>query len=188
MGVIKRKIVGVMGSGQDSHEELAGPVGKLIAESGCHLLTGGAGGVMASVSRAFCQVEDRAGICLGVIRSKALPEKKDNRRNYQPSEVNPWVEAPIYTPLDRIGEQGEDFLSRNHINVLTADVLIALPGGAGTLSEIRLRVQYGRKALVYIQDKTIWGLKGEDFETQSEFSDQVTVANSLNDLLFALKN
>jgi len=109
MGLIKRKIIGVMGSGQESHEELALPVGRLIAESGCHLLTGGGRGVMESVSKAFCETPGRKGICLGVIRSKTLPEKINNKGTYLPSEVNPWVEAPIFTPLDRIGEQGEDF-------------------------------------------------------------------------------
>ena len=29
-------------------------------------------------------------------------------------------------------------MSRNHVNVLSSDVVVALPGGPGTLSELRL--------------------------------------------------
>ena len=58
----------------------------------------------------------------------------------------PWVELAIRTPLPISGEQGTDERSRNHVDVLTADVLVFLPGGAGTRSEAQLAVHYGRSA------------------------------------------
>jgi hypothetical protein len=36
------------------------------------------------------------------------------------------------------GDEGRDTLSRNHINALTADLVVVLPGGSGTLSELEL--------------------------------------------------
>ena len=40
--------------------------------------------------------------------------------------------------------------SRNHLNVLSSDVVIVLPGGAGTASEARLALRYGRPAVAYL--------------------------------------
>jgi predicted Rossmann-fold nucleotide-binding protein len=51
------KIVGVMASGDESlakkHEGLAKQVGSAIAELEFHLLTGGGGGLMKAVGKAF---------------------------------------------------------------------------------------------------------------------------------------
>jgi hypothetical protein len=41
-----------------------------------------------------------------------------------------------------------DIASRNHIVILSADVLVAFPGGAGTRSEIQLALEYGRPLLI----------------------------------------
>ena len=46
----RRQVVGVMGSGVERHDALAGAVGTWIARQGFHLLTGGGEGVMAAVS------------------------------------------------------------------------------------------------------------------------------------------
>ena len=45
--------------------------------------------------------------------------------------------------------QGKDNLSRNHINVLTSDLIIALPGGEGTRSEIELSLEYQKPLLIF---------------------------------------
>jgi predicted Rossmann-fold nucleotide-binding protein len=44
-------------------------------------------------------------------------------------------------------------MSRNHINVLSADVLIALPGGEGTASELALARRYGRPAIAFVRSR-----------------------------------
>ena len=124
-----------MGSGSEPQEDLALPLGRMLARLGVHLLTGGGGGVMESVSRGFCSVEPRTGLCLGVLPA-------GDRTGYP----NPWIELAIRTHLPLSGEQGTDVRSRNHINVLTADVLVFLPGSAGTRSEAELAVHYGRPA------------------------------------------
>ncbi len=119
-------IIGVMGSSQEDSAELAGPLGLLIARLGCHLLTGGGGGAMEAVGRAFCSVEGRRGHALGI-----LPEG---------AAANPFVEVPIHTQLSAENDPSSPGWrwSRNHINIRTSDVVIALPGGEGTASELEL--------------------------------------------------
>lgn len=133
-------IVGVMGAGRDVALERAEEAGAMLAEMGVHLLTGGGPGVMAAASRGFARVEGRKGCVIGVLPS--------GRGTEYP---NPWVEILIRTHLPLSGEQGEDALSRNHINVLSADAVVTLPGGAGTLSEVRLALRYGKPLVAYLK-------------------------------------
>ena len=122
-------IVGVMGSGSEAHQERAREVGCWLATEGVHLLTGGGAGVMASVSKAFHEMPGRRGLVIGVLPSSA------SRSQPKPGYPNSWVEIPIVTHLPLSGERGTDPMSRNHINLLSSDVLIFLPGSAGTASE-----------------------------------------------------
>jgi len=46
---------------------------------------------------------------------------------------------------------GTEPMSRNHINVLSSNVLVALPGGAGTASEVSLALRYGRPLIAYLR-------------------------------------
>jgi uncharacterized protein (TIGR00725 family) len=103
---------------------------------------------MEAVSRAFFEVPDRRGAVIGI-----LPGSTDGaapRHGYP----NPWVEIAISTHLPLSGELGTDPFSRNHINVLTSDVLLALPGGAGTASEVRLALRYGRPLVAYLKRRS----------------------------------
>lgn len=139
-------VVGVMGSGSDPHEARASALGRWLAGRGCHLLTGGGGGVMAAVSRAFAETPERAGLVIGVLPAVA----GDRLCRPPPGYPNPWVEVAIRTHLPLSGARGEDPLSRNHVNVLSADAVIALPGGAGTLSEVRLALAYRRPVVAHL--------------------------------------
>jgi hypothetical protein len=60
-----------------------------------------------------------------------------------PGYPNDWVEVAIYTHLPDSGDEGTLRSSRNHINVLSADVIVALPGREGTASEMWLAIKYG---------------------------------------------
>ncbi len=135
-------IVGVMGSGARAHEDLAGPLGRRLARLGVHLLTGGGAGVMTSVSRAFAEVEDRAGRVIGVLPMADAAGDPGAPAGYP----NPWVEIPIRTHLGRLGA---DPFSRNHVNVLASDVVVALPGSSGTASEVALAIRYGRPLVLF---------------------------------------
>ena len=138
-------VVGVMGSGADDHLERCEALGLWLAGLDVHLLTGGGAGVMAAVSRAFAEVDDRAGKVLGV-----LPCREDDPSLSPDGYPNPWVEIVIRTHLPHSGARGTGPASRNHLNVLTADVLVALPGSAGTASEVALSQRYGRPLVAWV--------------------------------------
>jgi len=170
-----------MGSGGEAHPELAGPLGERIARGGWHLLTGAGGGVMAEVARAFCNVPGREGLSIGVVRCLEPPtlDPRTGRRDYRPNPPNQWVELPIYTHLHRSSQHPE---SRNHLNVLTADALVALPGGPGTLSEVHLRLQYGRPLLLHLGAAgTIAGRTAADLLAEAEDPERIEVAASIDE-------
>ena len=135
-------IVGVMGAGAEAHAALAVPLGRRLAELGVHVLTGGGTGVMTSVSRAFAEVEDRAGQVIGVLPLAV----KDGGPAAGGDYPNPWVEIAIRTHLRKLGA---DPSSRNHVNILTSDVVVALPGSVGTASEVELSLEYGRPLVLF---------------------------------------
>ena len=146
-------IVGVMGSGSRPYLERASPLGCWLAECGVHLLTGGGGGVMAAVSKSFYDTPNRRGLVIGILPcDESLKKPPDGYPNQ-------WVEIPVLTHLPSSGERGTEPMSRNHINILSSDVIVALPGDAGTASEVELAVKYERPLIAFVQsDQEIPGL------------------------------
>jgi len=143
-------IVGIMGSGDMEWPERTTDLGRWLAEKGVHLLTGGGRGVMTSISRAFFDVPDRKGSVIGVLPCQAEDPSCRPKKGYP----NPWVEIPIVTHLPLSGDQGAELLSRNHINILSSDVIIVLPGGEGTLSEVMLANKYKRPLVAYLHERS----------------------------------
>ena len=112
----------VIGSASCSPEiaELAEQVGRQISRRGAVLVCGGRGGVMEAACRgAKAEGGTTVGILPGMDRQ----------------EANAYVDIPVVTGL------GE---ARNAIIVRTADAVIAVSGGYGTLSEIGLALKMGR--------------------------------------------
>lgn len=144
----KLPVVGVMGSGDDAHADKAEALGRWLAGQSVHLLTGAGRGVMTSVSEAFASVSERAGLVVGVVPCGDEPTMP--REGYP----NPFVELAILTHLSLSGISGTDPRSRNHINVLSSNVLVALPGGNGTSSEVALALRYGRPIAAYVDAPT----------------------------------
>src|SRR5215467_5785240 len=70
----RRKVVLVAGDGANPYREKSTIVGEWLAQAGCHLLTGGGGGVMSGVTEAFVESAGRPGIAIGVIPGVAAPE------------------------------------------------------------------------------------------------------------------
>jgi uncharacterized protein (TIGR00725 family) len=122
----KPYIVGVMGSHRDESPavmEDALRLGEAIAQRGYVLLTGGGPGVM----RAACEGAHKAGgLVIGV-----LPNDKQHPLEKYPNE---FVDIPILTGM---------YDARNVINAKTPHVLVAMSGGAGTLSEIAIAIRSG---------------------------------------------
>ena len=145
---MRRSLIGVLGSGTDEHADLAEPLGRWLAEQGYDLLTGGGQGVMAAACRGFAAVPGRRGVSVGVLPAGPPP-----------GYPNPWVDVVIRTHLPKRGEEGADVLSRNHINVLSSEVAVALPGGPGTRTEVELATRYGRPLIAFLgPDGRIAGL------------------------------
>lgn len=110
----RRPLIGVIG-GHDCTPEVAKQaeqVGRLIAERGALLVCGGLDGVMEAAARGAKQA---GGTTIGILPGDRL------------NEANPYIDIPIATGIG---------YARNTIIVKTAQVLIAINGGYGTLSEI----------------------------------------------------
>jgi len=116
-----RRSVAVVGAGSASAEDerIAFEVGRLLAEQGAVVVTGGLGGVMEAASRG---AQEAGGTTVGIIPGE--------RR----SDANPYAGVVIATGL------GE---ARNALVVRNADGLIAIGGEFGTLSEIALALKLG---------------------------------------------
>jgi len=140
-------IIGVMGSGHAEWPELAVPLGEWIADNGYDLLTGAGSGVMRSASRAFFTRKGRVGRSIGIIPSYPDPELGFVPL---PGYPNPFIDLPILTPLPRREATAPDNeITRNYINVLSSDVIVALPGERGTRDEIRLAKRFARPLLCF---------------------------------------
>ena len=114
---------------------------------------------MAAVSKSFYETPNRSGLVIGILPCDESLEKPKG------GYPNPWVEIPVLTHLPLSGERalgsecGADSMSRNPINVLSSDVIVALPGDAGTLDEVRLAVRYQRPVIAFIEsDRELPGL------------------------------
>ncbi len=145
---LRLPVVGVLGSGDEEHAARAETIGRWLATERVHLLTGAGRGVMEAVSRAFASVPDRAGLVVGIAPCGDDPAVP------LPGYPNPFVELAILTHLPLSGASGTEPLSRNHINVLSSNVLIALPGGYGTSSEVALAVRYRRPVVAFVDARS----------------------------------
>ena len=149
--VLADKTVAVLGSGTDEHDALAREIGSLLARLGVNLLTGGGRGVMTSVCRAYAEAPRARGICIGIIPCHSEEDRSRPKEAYP----NQYVELPIFTHLPYSGARGRDDLSRNHINVLSATAIVALPGELGTASEVELAVDYEKPVIAYSPDEDL---------------------------------
>lgn len=123
----RKRIIAVIGKG-DVHEDhpafnAAYHTGRSIIDNDMRLLTGGLGGVMEAASKgARSSPNWKDGDIIGI-----LPGNDSG-------DANEYVDIPIPTGLG---------IARNMI-VTNADGVIAIGGGAGTLSEIAFSWQKGR--------------------------------------------
>lgn len=115
-------ILGVIGTSDGSERELesATEVGRLAAKKGWIVVCGGLCGVMEAASRGAYE-ED--GIVVGVLPGSSI------------DDANKYVTIPIATNMGH---------ARNIIIAHTADALIAVGGGLGTLSEISIARKLGK--------------------------------------------
>lgn len=116
--------VAVIGGAEcsDSVRKMAYDLGIKLAKEGHVIICGGLGGVMEAVC---CGAKEGRGEVVGI-----LPGEKD--------DANPWVGIRVATGMGH---------ARNVIIVKSADVVIALPGEFGTLSEMALALKMGKQVI-----------------------------------------
>jgi uncharacterized protein (TIGR00725 family) len=131
----RKKIrIGVIGgSSPDDRAILAAfRVGQAIGEAGAVLVCGGLGGVMEAAASG---AKKAGGFTVGILPGTS------------PGEANPSIDLPIATGMG---------YSRNSLVALNADILIAIAGEYGTLSEIAYGQIYGKKVI----GLETWDIKG----------------------------
>ncbi|MDH4223946.1 MAG: TIGR00725 family protein [candidate division Zixibacteria bacterium] len=118
----KKIFIGVIGAGTCSKKiyDTAQEVGKFIAGAGAVLVCGGLGGVMEGAAKG---VRENGGVTIGIIPGESR------------EEANPYIDFPIVTGF------GE---GRNLVVIRSSDVIIALPGKYGTLSELSFCMKLGK--------------------------------------------
>ncbi len=111
---MKKPIIGVLGGSNCTRDiaKKAETIGRLIAEGNARLVCGGLDGVMKYSCKG---AKSAGGLTIGI-----LP-------GIERSDANEFVDIPIATGIN---------IARNVIIINTADILIAVDGGYGTLSEI----------------------------------------------------
>jgi uncharacterized protein (TIGR00725 family) len=114
--------VAVIGPG-DEPSVAAAEVGRLLAERGAVVVCGGRGGAMEAACRG---AKDAGGLTVGILPGSDR------------AEANPYVDVVLPTGL------GE---ARNALVVGAADVVIAIGGGYGTLSEIALALKARKRVI-----------------------------------------
>jgi uncharacterized protein (TIGR00725 family) len=121
----RRRLVAVCGESdpQTSLADVAFELGRGIAQRDAVLICGGLTGVMEHAARG---ARAAGGLTIGLLPGD------------HPDEANEYVQVAIATGLGH---------ARNAILARTADGVIALGGGLGTLSEIALALRNGRPTI-----------------------------------------
>ena len=115
--------VSVIGSGRE-HESDAEAVGRLLAERGCVVVTGGLDEVMAAAHRG---AKAAGGTTIAILPG----ERRD--------DANPWADHVVVTGIGH---------ARNLAVAASGDAVIAVGGSWGTLAEIAFAVRLGRPVVV----------------------------------------
>jgi uncharacterized protein (TIGR00725 family) len=129
-------IIAVIGNSSCSPEEarLAEAVGEQLAQRGATIICGGLSGVMEAVCRG---AKSKGGVTVGVLPGEDA------------SMANSWVDIPIVTGVG---------YARNMAVVKSAQAVIAIGGGYGTLSEIA----YALKSNIAVIGLNTWSLALDD--------------------------
>jgi uncharacterized protein (TIGR00725 family) len=115
--------VAVIGSGAE-HEARAEEVGRLLAERGCVVVTGGLGEVMAAAARG---AKSAGGTTIGILPGEGR------------GSGNEWLDHEVVTGMGH---------ARNLAVAASGDAVIAVGGSWGTLAEIAFASRLGRKVVI----------------------------------------
>ena len=161
-----KKVVAVIGDSEvvDSEElEFAEKLGFELAKRGYIILTGGLGGIMEAVSRG---AKKAGGITLGII---PMADK---------SFANEYVDIVIPTGMG---------WTRNSLVALTADVVVAIGGKSGTLTEIAYAWMYN-KPVIAVKKFGGWAEKLADKKIDDRRGDKIFGAETIDDVVTLVEN
>jgi uncharacterized protein (TIGR00725 family) len=99
-------------------------VGRLLAERGCTVVTGGLGEVMAAAARG---AKSAGGTTIGILPGESR------------EEANEWIDHAVVTGIGH---------ARNLAVAASGDAVIAVGGSWGTLAEIGFASRLGRPTVV----------------------------------------
>ena len=142
--------VTVIGSGAEG-EEPAEEVGRLLAQRGVVVVTGGRDEVMAAAARG---AKAAGGVTLGILPGETR------------EEANEWLDYVVVTGIGH---------ARNLAVVASGDAVIAVGGRWGTLAEIGFARVLGRPVVVL---EPGWEVEGEGIERASTPEEAVDLALS----------
>ena len=140
--------VAVIGSGAEN-EARAEEVGRLLAERGCTVVTGGRGEVMAAAARG---AKAAGGTTLGILPGESR------------SDANPWIDHVVVTGIGH---------ARNLAVAASGDAVIAVGGSWGTLAEIGFARRLGRRVVIL---EPGWELDRDGVERASTPAEAVALA------------
>lgn len=129
--------VSVIGSGV-AHEVAAEEVGRLLAQRGCVVVTGGLGEVMAAAHRG---AKAAGGTTIAILPGE--------RR----ADANPWADHVVVTGIGH---------ARNLAVAATGDAVIAVGGGWGTVAEIAFARRLGRRVVILEGGPAVEGVERAD--------------------------
>ena len=160
----RRGQIAVIGSSRaDSHlQALAFEVGVQIAKADLLLLCGGRTGVMESAAKGAKEV---GGMTIGILPGKDGIVSPPNR----------YIDVSLYTGMGQ---------ARNQILVLSADAVIAVGGGWGTLTEIGLAMKYGIRTILLAS----WQLERPGADHEDRLIECETPASAVNAALESIES
>jgi uncharacterized protein (TIGR00725 family) len=129
--------VAVIGSGRE-HEARAEEVGRLLAERGCTVVTGGLAEVMAAAARG---AKKAGGTTIGILPGESR------------AEANEWIDHVVVTGIGH---------ARNLAVAASGDAVIAVGGSWGTLTEVGFAMRLGRRVVAL---ESGWKLEGVERAT-----------------------
>jgi uncharacterized protein (TIGR00725 family) len=114
--------VAVVGSGRE-WEAAAEEVGRLLAERGCTVVTGGLDEVMAAAHRG---AKAAGGVTIAILPGESR------------GAANPWADHAVVTGIGH---------ARNLAVAASGDAVIAIGGSYGTIAEMALALRLGRRVV-----------------------------------------
>jgi uncharacterized protein (TIGR00725 family) len=140
--------VSVIGSGAE-HTGRAEEVGRMLAERGCVVVTGGLGEVMAAAARG---AKSAGGTTIGILPGESR------------SDANEWIDHAVATGIGH---------ARNLAVVASGDAVIAVGGSWGTLAEIAFARRLARPVVVL---EPGWEVAGEGLQRAASAGEAVDLA------------